>query len=127
MNFKPIIFLIAATVMASCQDNVEQITIPLQAKVCVTVKHHALTIPDAEVFIKLNGGDTLQWDGSKYDRKLVADANAKGCFEALPVGNHWLMAYGYDTNSRLDVIGRLPIKITKIDQHLDVVLLVSER
>lgn len=113
--------------LASCKDEAQSITIPLQAKVCVTVKHHALIIPDAEVFIKLNGGDTLQWDGAQYDLKMTADTSAKGCFDKLPVGNHWLMAYGYDTNSRLDVLGRLPIRITKIDEHLDIVLSVSER
>ena len=111
----------------ACSKQRGEIAIPLQAQICFTVKHHGLIIPEAEVYIKLNGGDTLKWDGSKYDSKLLADAAAKGCFTKLPIGAHWLMTTGYDADIRLDVIGRQPIKITKIDEQQEVVIEVSER
>jgi hypothetical protein len=121
-------FVFALFYLASCCDKREGLTtIELQAQVCFTVQHHSLIIPEAEVYIKLNGGDTLKWDGSKYDRKITTNTTAKGCFTKLPLGTHWLMATGYDADIRLDVIGRQPIKITKIDEQQDIVMAVSER
>jgi hypothetical protein len=105
----------------------ETVTIPQQAKICFTVKHHALIIPTAEVFIKMNGGEYLGYDGKNYDRKVVTDTLAKACFTELPIGEHWLMAYGYDPADRLDVLGRKKIIIQKIDEQQDFVLEVSER
>ena len=105
----------------------ETITIPQQAKVCFTVQHHARIIPEAEVFIKMNSTVYLGYDGTKYDRKVVTDTLAKGCFIELPIGEHTLMSYGYDAADRLDVLGTKKIVIKKIDEQQTFVMEVSER
>ena len=96
------------------------------ASICVTTKHHAIAIPETIVSIKLNAAAFPGWNPKSYDRHLTTDSLAQGCLKDLPIGTHWLMAYGYDPNFRSDVIGELQIKIQKIDENKTIELLVSE-
>ena len=120
------LFVSITVCLIGCKPATQVDAIKPQAKVCVATLHHAARIPETEVYLKYNTTVFPGWDYKKYDRKIITDSNAAGCFDSLPVGNYWLMATGYDANYRSDVIGQQQFSIQKINEQQSFNIMVSE-
>ena len=101
-------------------------TIAYQAKVCFTALHHTYAVPNIDAYLKLNATEFPGWDYKRYDKHITADANGKACFDALPLGTHYIMLTGYDPTWGADVLGNHQITIKKVDDALDITIYVSE-
>lgn len=73
--------------------------IPLPTKICARTYHHHQPIPDATVYIKYNTDTFPGYDKppSFFDDSFQTGKNARGCKEPVPLGTHWLVAFGYDS------------------------------
>jgi hypothetical protein len=111
---------------ACTKDTAVTTTVQPRASACVTTKHHTQKLPEIVVCIKFSADTFPGWNPKAYDRQITTDSLAKGCFSNLPIGKHWLMAYGYDPDFRSDVIGQMQLNIKKIDENITTDLLVSE-
>lgn len=115
-------------VLAACEPNVE--TVPLPTKICVKTQHHTWIIPSSTVYIKYNVDSFPGYNrpADYFDAVFKTGRDARGCFESIPEGRHWLVAYGYDSLYwPHDVRGSLPFSISLDKQPvLDTILYVSE-
>ncbi len=106
-------------------------TIPLNTKICVQTSHHYFPIPDATVYVKFNA-DSFPGYLQKpeyFDKVFKTGKDARGCIEGVPEGNHYLIAFGYDSlHYPHDVFGNLPVTIS-LDGNpvVDTMLFVSEK
>ncbi len=102
-RFKPMharfFLLIFTTLWAfSCRPSGPE-EIPLPTKICLLTSHHGQPIPRAKVWIKYNT-DTFpgyQQPPSFFDASFETGADAHGCIAPVPEGQHWLIAFGYDS------------------------------
>jgi len=90
-TFTLLVFIILA---ASCRP--ESIA---TSQVCLEVKHHEEFIPNTKIYFKYNdtvfpGYDLDELD--KFDAVFQVDENGEGCFRSIPLGNHWIVAHGFD-------------------------------
>lgn len=76
-----------------------------------TVKHHALLIPDATVYIKYGAIEFPGNDVSQYDASYTTDATAHYEFNDLQKGNYYLYGVGYDSALMQTVSGGVGIKL----------------
>ncbi len=119
----------AAALFQACYSYPE--SIPLNTKICVQTSHHYFPIPDATVYVKFNA-DSFPGYLQKpeyFDKVFKTGKDARGCLEGVPEGNHWLIAFGYDSlHYPNEVFGNLPVTIS-IDEHpvVDTFLFVSEK
>ena len=106
-------------------------TVPLNTRICITTSHHYFPIPDATVYVKFNA-DSFPGYLQKpeyFDKVFKTGKDARGCITGVPEGNHWLIAFGYDSlHYPNDVFGNLPVTIS-LDGHpvVDTMLFVSEK
>jgi hypothetical protein len=116
---------------AACHRGDEVVEIPLPTRLCVQTYHHEFPIPEANVFVKYNSDVYPGFDqpATYFDTTFQTGANADGCLAALPIGTHWLIAYGADWQggTPLPVYGSLKITIDlEANTTIDTVLYVSE-
>jgi hypothetical protein len=104
--------------------------IPLPTKICVLTSHHGQPIPHATVWIKYNV-DTFpgyNQPASYFDASLETGADARGCIAPVPIGTHWLIAFGYDSlHYPNHVYGSMQVNIS-VPYHevVDTMFYVSE-
>lgn len=84
--------------LVSCSPEEPQ-DIPLPTKICVHTTHHGQPIPNAKIWLKYRADSFPGYDQPKsyYNASFETDANANGCIASVPTGNHWLVAFGYDS------------------------------
>lgn len=106
-------------------------TIQLDTKICVQTSHHYFPIPDATVYVKFNA-DSFPGYLQKpeyFDKVFKTGKDARGCLTGVPEGNHYLIAFGYDSlHYPHDVFGNLPVTISLDGSPVvDTMLFVSEK
>ncbi len=98
-NYRQIFYCLVVSCMtlSACRPYPE--TIPLDTSICLKVQHHAVAIPDADVYIKYLADSFPGYTQppSYFDAHLRADKNARLCFESVPEGTHYIIGYGYDS------------------------------
>jgi hypothetical protein len=95
-------FLLATVlVFASCKKE----GIGGKSSVSGAVKHHALPIPNAVVYIKYGATEFPGTDVSVYDASTVSNSAAKYEFKELQKGDYYLYSVGYDSAISLPVTG----------------------
>lgn len=77
------------------------------------VKHHALNIANAVVYIKYGSKDFPGSDVNSYDTKVTADANGNYEITGLQKGDYYLYSVGYDPFIFQNVYGGLPVTLKK--------------
>ena len=82
----------------ACQPT-ETTLIPLPTRLCVRVQHHHQPIPHAKVYIKYNSDTFPGYDKPPdfFDATFTTGADARGCLAPVPEGQHWVVAFGYDS------------------------------
>lgn len=121
--------LIAAALWQACRPAPPD-EIPLPTKMCIRTSHHGQVIPHARVWVKYNADTFPGYDKpeSYFDTSFETGADGRGCFEPVPEGKHWLVAFGYDSlHYPYHVFGSLRVFIS-IPYHetVDTTLWVSE-
>ena len=104
--------------------------IPLPTKICITTSHHGQPIPHAKVWLKYNA-DTFPGYGQAptyFDAVFETGATARGCIEPVPEGQHWLIAFGYDSlHYPNHVYGSMLVHVSVANRPVvDTILYVSE-
>lgn len=104
----------------------EDIVVPATASAGVSVKHHGILVQNCDVYLKLNTNGFIGYDYKLYDKTLATDTLAHVTFENLPIGTHHIMVLGFDRTINDDVLGQKEIKISRIDQKIEIDVAVSE-
>lgn len=84
-----------------------------KSSVSGTVRHHAVTVPNAIVYIKYGEMEFPGDNVSAYDASVVTDANAHFEFKELERGNYFLYAVGHDTTIMQNVKGGVGVVLKK--------------
>lgn len=77
------------------------------------VRHHALPIPGAVVYIKYGVKESAGTNTTYYDASVNADANANYEFTDLKKGDYYLLGIGFDSVIVQVVTGGIPVSIRK--------------
>lgn len=88
-----------------------------EASINGSVKHHDEEIPDAIVYIAFG---TLEFPGTDvnlYDHSIVASGQGVYTINGLEKGDYYLYAIGFDAAVNEQVVGGIPISITKSEQN----------
>lgn len=122
--------LIVAALYTACRPAPPE-TIPLPTSICVTTQHHGWPIPDATIYVKYNADSFPGYlqPASYFDASFKTGKDARGCIAPVPEGNHWLIAFGYDTlHFPHEVMGNMPVTIS-LDgtAKFDTIIYVSEK
>jgi hypothetical protein len=127
--FYAICFCAVGFLLDACKDTEDEIFL-LPTKICVKTSHHGQPIPNAVVYVKYNTNVFPGYDqpASFYDATFYTDAQAYGCLTGVPIGKHWLVAFGYDSlHYPHHVFGSLPVELTLEGKiTIDTTLYVSE-
>lgn len=107
MKTKIIIAVLAIIVIASCKKE----GMDGKATLKGYVKHHAVFIPNATVYIKYGATEFPGTDVSNYDASVQANANAYYEIKNLNKGSYYLYGVGYDSAISAPVFGGVPVKI----------------
>lgn len=75
------------------------------------VKHHAVPIPGAVVYIKYGAKESPGTNVTYYDESASADASANYSFADLKKGDYYLFSVGYDSSIVKTVTGGIPVEI----------------
>ncbi len=126
MRFSIFVFLLLIAIISACKKPTEPIPIESNSSICFTTMHHTWAVPDLRVYIYYDSHEFPGWDGDDYHDSTVCDHLAQACFDHLPIGNHILMAKGYDSLSHYYVLGATQITVQSLDEQLTDTLLVCE-
>ena len=96
------------------------------ASVSGYVKHHALSIPNARVFIEFGATEFPGSDTTAYDLRTTADSAAYYEFTALKSGDYYLYSVGFDNSISLPVVGGVPLEICEGVQNVHKNIPVTE-
>jgi hypothetical protein len=98
MKYLVVVLFITCVWVSSCYEPYPE-TVPLDTSVCVRTQHHTWIIPDATIYVKYNTEVFPGYDqpAEYFDAVFKTDKNARGCLAPLPEGQHWLIAFGYDS------------------------------
>lgn len=126
-----ILSLVFITLGTSCQDRGIPIgSVPLDTRICLTIKHHEDIVEDTEVFLKLNAIDFPGYSGFAYDTLIAEDPNnGQVCVEGFVYGSYWAMSKGFDRNwgaNGDDVQGAIFFDLDQFNPVIDTVLVVNE-
>jgi hypothetical protein len=84
-----------------------------KSSVSGTVKHHAIVIPNAVVYIKYGATEFPGADVSVYDASVVANASAQYEFKELQKGDYYIYGVGFDSSQMQTVTGGIGIFLKK--------------
>lgn len=92
----------------------------------VAVKHHALSVKGARVYLKYDATSFPGKDSSVYEKSLMSDEQGIAIFDKLLPTNFYLYSLGFDGVD--SVVGYMPIVLTQemLNKEHHVTLLVSE-
>lgn len=90
------------------------------------VKHHALAIPYARVFIEFGAAEFPGSDTAAYDASTTADASAYYELNGLKSGDYYLYSVGFDSAIALPVVGGVPVEICEGIQNIQKNIPVTE-
>ena len=114
-----LIFLLAGL---SCSKSAD-----LRTSVCFTTKHHDKVISDITIYIKFNSEEFPGFDPQhNFDTFITSDNLGKVCMQDFPLGNHWFIGFGYDTEIGQQVYGALDIEFNLRNLRVDTILYVGE-
>ena len=106
--FKTVILLCSILLLISCKKE----GTGGKASITGLVKHHALNVPGATVYIKYGATEFPGIDPSKYDANMTTGSDARFEFKNLKKGNYFLFSIGYDTAIFQTVKGGMPVELT---------------
>ncbi len=89
-----------------------------RASVSGFVKHHAMVVPHAVVYIKYGATEFPGEEVAIYDASTVADANAKYEFTNLQKGDYYLYATAFDTLNMQSLNGGIGIVLKKTEAKI---------
>ena len=122
----PVLLLLA---VAACRPEAPT-SLPLDTGVCVRTTHHTVPVPHTSVYVKYNVDTFPGYDQPPgyYDAVFTTGADGRGCLAPLPEGEHWVVAFGYDSlYFPHDVYGSLRVTIDADSRpKVDTTMSVSE-
>jgi hypothetical protein len=109
----PVLFVILLFSCRKEENNPGGTTVVQGGKVTLTaqVKHHSFPVGGCEVYLKYNTSEFPGKDVSQYDLHKTAGPNGFVQFEALPNGDHYLYARGWDAAVSDSVTGYIPVSV----------------
>jgi hypothetical protein len=125
--------LLIVCVLYSCHPSGQDqpIEIPIPTRLCIRTQHHDVLIPNANIFIRYNTDiyPGYEQPATYFDTTFQTNASANACLPAIPVGKHWLIAYGADMigGQAIPVFGSMRLEIDLTGKAIiDTILYVSE-
>ena len=101
-------------------------------QVCVDIKHHEELMPNTTVYLKFNDTVFPGYDLNNldiFDASFKVNENGAGCIQNLPLGNHWMVAHGWDDNWGPDgapIRGSIRISLDLNRYQIDSTIYVQE-
>ena len=108
------LLLLSMTLFFACRPDGPD-TLPLPTKICIKTTHHNYPLAGSTVYLKYFTDTFPGYNKGPeyYDASFKTGADARGCIESVPEGNHWLVAFGYDSlHFPHEAFGSLPVEIS---------------
>ena len=98
-----------------------------QTEIRFQVRHHERFLPDVDIQVYLNQTEVPGLDElDQHDAIFTTDENGRAKLSAIPLGNHWFVALGYDEVIREQVIGHMPLRFDLSQLVQDTIMYVGE-
>ncbi|MFK7809153.1 MAG: hypothetical protein AB8F74_15225 [Saprospiraceae bacterium] len=121
------IFLLSFLLLAVSCGKDEPRFFDATSPVTLKVQHHEDALPGMEVYIQYNAKQFPGYDDrSVFDTMVIGNEFGDAIFPKVPIGQHWVIGYGFDEAVGESVRGGLSFEITKFGIAWDSTLYVSE-